>query len=140
VPIRLNAGVDRPEERTGFRHTLPDWARENRSELVGAALSLAAAWHEQGRPTGGAVLGSYQSWADVIGGILEVAGIPGFLGNKDALDNRDERRVLFRRLREQFGDELFTAAEAVDAGLVASAKTDLAPLKDTVTDGLRLEQ
>jgi type I restriction enzyme S subunit len=104
---------------------------EVRSQSIGAAV---------GRPTTGAVLGSYQSWADVIGGILKVAGIPGFLNNKNALDNRDERRVLFGRLRKQFGDELFTETEAVDAGIVTSAKTDLAPLKDTVTDGLRLEQ
>src|SRR5262249_47919329 len=37
-----------------------------------------------GRPTaGGKRLGMFEKWSDVLGGILHVAGIPGFLSNLD---------------------------------------------------------
>ena len=44
VPIRLDAAVERPEERTGFRHPLPRWAYEHRQDLVSACLSIIQAW------------------------------------------------------------------------------------------------
>ena len=44
VPIRLDAGVERPEARSGFRHpNLTRWVRENRPALVAACLSLIEA-------------------------------------------------------------------------------------------------
>src|SRR5262249_23649968 len=45
-----------------------------------------AAWQAEGSPRFNAVsLGSFESWAGVVGGILDVAGIPGFLGNLEEL-------------------------------------------------------
>ena len=81
--IRLDAGVEFPENRKGFRHTdLLAWARANRGDLIWASLTLARAWICAGRPTDGvAPLGGFESWSRVMGGILEVAGIEGFLGN-----------------------------------------------------------
>src|SRR5438046_130027 len=43
VPIRLDAGLEHPEDRTGFRHRLPAWAIEHRPELASACLSLIRA-------------------------------------------------------------------------------------------------
>ena len=86
VPIRLDAGVERPEERTGFRHEdLAGWTADNRSRLVDACLSIIQAWVDQGMPLGRTTLGRFESWARVLGGILEVAGVPGFLGNRERL-------------------------------------------------------
>lgn len=80
IPIRLDPGVERPEERTSFRHPdLRSWVKEHRPELVVACLSLVEAWKAVGRPGGAARLGGFESWAATIGGILEVAGVPGFL-------------------------------------------------------------
>ena len=36
IPIRLDARLERPEERSGFRHPLPSWAIESRASLVSA--------------------------------------------------------------------------------------------------------
>ena len=80
VRIRLDAGVEKPWERKGFKHSdLKTWARENRAELVGAVLTLAQGWIVAGQPPGKQRLGSFESRAAVIGGILQVAEIPGFL-------------------------------------------------------------
>lgn len=49
--------------------------------LARAVLVLVRAWLNAGRPRSSRRLGSFEQWTDVIGGILETAGIPGFLGN-----------------------------------------------------------
>ena len=36
-----------------------------------------------GRPRHGQTIGSFEGWAEVMGGLLGVAGVPGFLGNLD---------------------------------------------------------
>ena len=86
IPIRLDAGVERPEERRGFKHAnLPEHVKSHRCELVSACLSLVQAWIDAGMPKGEATLGRYESWAGVLGGILEVSGIPGFLEGRERL-------------------------------------------------------
>ena len=55
---RLDAKVDAPWERQGFRHpNLTLWAKAHRGELVGAALTLCQAWIAAGRPVGKRTLG-----------------------------------------------------------------------------------
>lgn len=82
VSIRLDPGLERPWQREGFKHPrLRRWALKHRGELISAALTLVQAWFAAGRPMIEQTLGSYESWAEVMGGILQVSGIPGFLGN-----------------------------------------------------------
>jgi hypothetical protein len=83
VRIRLDAGTDRPWLRNGWRHPdLVGWTMAHRSALVGAALTLAQAWLASGKPAGThPTLGTFEHWSYVMGGILDTAGIPGFLGN-----------------------------------------------------------
>ena len=57
VLIRLDAGVEAPEERSGFKHRLPAWAVEHRRDLVSACLSIVMLWVDAGKPRGGANLG-----------------------------------------------------------------------------------
>ncbi len=86
VRIRLDAHVERPWQRAEFRHPdLMTWVRANRARLVAACLILCQAWIAAGRPRGTRTIGSYENWAGVIGGILETAGIPGFLGNLEEM-------------------------------------------------------
>ncbi len=86
VRIRLDAKVSRPWQREGFRHNdLRSWALKHRAELVWAALTLIQAWITAGRPAGNYVLGQYESWAQTIGGIMDVCDITGFMGNADEL-------------------------------------------------------
>jgi len=84
IPIRLDAQVERPDARGGWRHDhIEEWVIEHRGELVGACLTLCQAWFAAGRPKPANTvrLGGYEAWSRVMGGILEVAGLPGFLGN-----------------------------------------------------------
>lgn len=85
IRVRMDAKTDRPWMRTEFRHPdLRSWVQENRGRLVWAALTLASAWVAAGRPAfRGKPLGSFEAWSKVMGGILEVAGIPGFLENTE---------------------------------------------------------
>lgn len=86
VYIRLNAGVENPSGRTGFKHKdLEGWVKQQRGEVLWSLLVLVKHWQAQGSPHGRKVMGSYERWAGVMGGILDAAGIPGFLDNRDAL-------------------------------------------------------
>lgn len=89
ILCRLDAKVDRPWQRTKFKHpNLRRWAKEHRAELIGAALTLVQAWIAAHRPKGSQELGSFEEWAQTIGGILEVVKIPGFLENVNTLYER----------------------------------------------------
>ena len=92
VWVRLDARVDRPWQRTSFRHPdLPAWLRRHRHELVWAFLVLVQHWIAVGRPAwDGVPLGSYEAWSSVVGGILQAAGIGGFLENREELYARTD--------------------------------------------------
>jgi hypothetical protein len=122
VLIRLDAGMEQPTQRTGFKHPhLKRWAREHRGELLWAALTLCQAWVAAGRPRGQQVMGSYESWVEVMGGILDVAGVAGLLDNADELrrtttDTQSEWKAFVRYWWEEYGqasvgiDRLFALA------------------------------
>lgn len=83
VSIRIDPRTDRPELRRNFKHPkLLNWARHNRGRLVHALLTCVQRWISLGKPEHrGIRLGSFGEWSDVLGGILESIGVPGFLGN-----------------------------------------------------------
>lgn len=82
VKIKLDAKVFQPWLRNGFRiEDLRTWAMTNRGELIWSALVLCQAWINKDMPEGKEVLGMFESWAKVMGGVLDVAGVPGFLTN-----------------------------------------------------------
>jgi hypothetical protein len=90
VPIVLDAKIPHPETRSAdsFRHPdLRTWVREHRGELIWASCVLVRAWLAAGRPrpTGLPAFGEFEAYAEVVGGILQHAGIPGFLANRLAL-------------------------------------------------------
>lgn len=71
---RLVAGVENPERRTGFRHeNITGWGLANRGALACAALTVIKAWVHGGMPEGTGTLGSFESWSQVMGGIIEYA-------------------------------------------------------------------
>src|SRR5262249_10559821 len=80
VPIRLGAKVAPPHPRKNFPHTnTREWVGENHAILVWAVLTIIRGWVAAGRPNGTKKLGMYESYSEVIGGILYVAGVHGFL-------------------------------------------------------------
>jgi hypothetical protein len=94
VWTRLDAKTDAPWDRTGFRHpNLIAWCKQERPALVRAALILCQAWIAAGQPSGSQTLGMFESWCAVIGGILDVAGVPGLMANAKDLRKTATDRV-----------------------------------------------
>lgn len=119
VRIRLDAPCERPDLRTDFRHDpLEEWVLEHRAELVHAVLTLVQAWVSSGMPAPQRVprMGGFEGFVRVVGGILENAGIEGFLGNRDAVyrdadaDGEALRSFVLAWL-EGFGGKARTSAE-----------------------------
>lgn len=84
VMVRLDAQTDRPEGRTGFRiANLRRWTGEHLGQLREATYALVEAWIAKGCPAAahGRSRGSFEAWAQVVGGVLEVAGVDGFLAS-----------------------------------------------------------
>jgi len=111
VPIRLDAGSAKPWLRTDFRHeNLRQWTADNRERLLHAILVIIQNWCAAGMPRGKGSLGSYEDWAGVMNGILDITHVPGFLGNLSTFYHAtdDESRewqtfiaVWWERYREQ---------------------------------------
>lgn len=92
VRIRISTNRADPSKRSGFKHDpIMEWAKRRRGDLVHAVLVLGQAWVTEGQPRmdcTGKRMGSFESWATCMGGILEVAGVKGFLDNVDELRAR----------------------------------------------------
>jgi hypothetical protein len=82
--VRLDPQRNDPEKRTGFRHGAYDdflnWVATNRAALLRALLTLVRAWMvaEQPKPIGLASLGGFDRWVQVVGGVMQHAGLKGF--------------------------------------------------------------
>lgn len=119
--IRLDAKESQPFRRTGFQHAdLRAWVRDHRGELIVALLTIARYWYLQGRPEPKAVrpLGSFEAWCKVVGGMLEAAGVEGFLANADAMfEQADSEAVQWESflltLAELFDGEPFRVTDVV---------------------------
>ena len=102
IHIRLDAGVADPsrERPKPFKHPeLIPWLSEARPRLIAAVFTLARAWIREGCPEPSTRrLASFEHWSQVVGGILEIAGIPGFLqtpADREMLDETELARVEF---------------------------------------------
>lgn len=84
---RLDAEMARPWLREEFRHpNLLNWIKENRAILLSDLLIMVRAWYVAGQPsTSIKPLGNFEDWTIKISGILDYAGIEGFLANRNEL-------------------------------------------------------
>ena len=89
VPIRLDAGIERPADRNFEVPDLLKLVLTNRAKYVRHVLIIVQAWIAAGRPNGSATFGSFVEYASVLGGILENAGrvldsgvFDGFISNR----------------------------------------------------------
>lgn len=91
VPVRLIPPIEQPWKRTNFRHpALLEWATCHRAELIWAALTLCANWIANGKPAGTIMMGTFERWAAVLGGVLACAGIERFLDNLPKADDASD--------------------------------------------------
>ncbi len=112
IRIRLDANVERPDQRLAFKHdNLMQWVRTNRSLLVSAALTLINAWVQEGMPLYKTKRkGSYEAWTEAMGGILNTVNVAGFLENEhemyEAASTETARLVEFiEAWHERYGEE-----------------------------------
>jgi len=85
---RIDPQMAMPWLRTEFRHRdLIGWILGNRGAIVAAVLTLVQAWIRAGRPAPRQVppVGGYEAWRDTVGGIMECAGLDGFLANANEI-------------------------------------------------------
>ncbi len=138
VRIRIDPRMDRPFQRDGFRHNpLRSWVRRHRAAFVWSALVLIRAWLAAGSPLPARKpLGGYERWSEVVGGILQHAGIDGFLVNaNDLYEAADTEGAQWRTFVAAWWDQhgtaevtaadLFELAESID-GLVPTRGNDKA--------------
>ncbi len=85
--VRMDAKCSKPFERTGFRHKrLKQHVLVHRGELLAALLALARSWFIAGCPEPDVTpVGSFEDWTTIVGGILQHAGVEGFLANSTQL-------------------------------------------------------
>lgn len=142
IRIRLTPKQDRPWLRNDFRHPeLRTWAAEHRGELIWAALTIIQNWIANGKPAPASQsfkpLGSFESWSRVMGGILECAGIKGFLANVlDFYEIADTEGAMWRQFVtvwwEKFGNQavkasdLFPIAQEIDVFDLGKGATERA--------------
>lgn len=119
--IRLDARTSRPWKRDKFLHPdLKAWARASRGDLVGALLTLVRGWFAAGCPKGSAPrFGSFDRWAETVGGVLDFAGVRGFLATQDECwDLQDETSAEWEAFltawKEGFKDEAVTIFRLFD--------------------------
>jgi hypothetical protein len=81
VVISIDPETENPDTRE-FRRNPKAFIRANRAQVCGAILTLVRAWQAAGSPNySGHNRCRFPDWQNVVGGILDVAEIPGFLDN-----------------------------------------------------------
>lgn len=126
IPIRMDAQTQNPakdRDKTFFKYNpLQDWLVLNRPELIRACQIIIKWWVQNDMPSGAATLNSFDHWARVMGGILDCAGVPGFLGNIEAYltendDDDDLERIYAEWMYERYECGFFTTGDGIAAVL-----------------------
>jgi hypothetical protein len=140
--IALRPKYANPQDRaaSSFRHPgqsgldLLSWTRKHRRELLTAILTLVRAWYAAGSPypKRGVSFGSFEVWERMVGGIVEVAGLPEFLGNLKVWRSESDFDSQYwighlGWLREQFGENPFRTAEVRTKAMAVGTDLYAAP-------------
>lgn len=140
--IALRPKYANPQDRaaSSFRHPgqsgldLLSWTRKHRKELLTAILTLVRAWYSAGAPypKRGVSFGSFEVWERMVGGIVETAGLPDFLGNLKVWRSESDFDSQYwighlGWLRDQFEDRQFKTAQVREKALTAGSDVYLAP-------------
>jgi hypothetical protein len=112
-----------------FHHAdLTSWVLDNRGVILSKLLTMVQAWLNAGRPAyTGPTLPSFGRWAEVLGGVLQHAGVTGFLDTPavESSDFQAEATSAFLAdWSAKFGEEpqspaaLFGYALGIEAGFL----------------------
>ena len=110
VPIDLDAGIETPEDRTGFKYDdLKEHVRDARPSLVIAALTLLRGFHMDRRPRHSAPrMGSFEAWDDLVRSAIVWAGLDDPAATGDPTRGRG-------RVRSQADDDTERLGSLLDA-------------------------
>lgn len=140
VLIRMDAGEERPEQRTFKRDHLEDvFAR--RGELIRAALTISLGYLAAGAPSieGMHPLGGFSEWDRMVRRPLVWLGLPDPMKASEGLREQDPDLEGMRLLLSAWSDvfkDAATAAEVVAAGM--DSKTDREHPHPELRDALQM--
>jgi DNA polymerase I len=142
--IALRPTYSNPQDRKSdtFRHPdLGSWTRAHRRDLLAAILTLVRAWFVAGQPypSRGISFGSFEVWERYVGGIVELAGLPGFLSNLTVWRSESDFDTQYWQghlgwLSEQFGEHAFKTSDVRAAALRDPAAYMAPPKLDDPAD------
>jgi putative DNA primase/helicase len=116
IIARLDPKTDRPEIRQFDYDPVVD-ARENRADLVAAALTILKAYHAVGRPDCPPKLQGFAEWSDLVRGALMWIGLGDPVATQDRLRENDPKLTRLIRMatvwRKTFGARATTVSEAM---------------------------
>ena len=101
-----------------FKYNLHRFVIEYRRELLHACHVLIGVWVQAGCPRGDVILASFDAWSEVLGGIMEVIGVEGFLQNRfDYLTAKDDEvdawAAMAQGIWEKSEGQRFTASDVI---------------------------
>jgi putative DNA primase/helicase len=113
---RLDPKTERPELRQFDYDPLAD-AKDNRGELIAAALTIMKAYHAAGQPERPPQLQGFAEWSDIVRGALIWVGLDDPQATQDRLRENDPQLTKLIRVatvwRKAFDFNPTTTAEAV---------------------------
>lgn len=125
LPIDIDAGIENPEDRTNFIHDdLLPWVTRTRPKIVTACLTVLRAFILDGAPRhGGARMGSFEAWDDIVRSCLLWAGMKDPASTdpdkgrgrirSTSDDDTEELASMLSEIGRAFPDTAATAAEIV---------------------------
>ena len=144
VLCSLDCDHEAPEDRTGFKHSnVEQFAKDNRSRLVVACLTILRAFVVAGKPYSGNRLGSFESWSETICGAVVFAELPNPLETVSVVREQDNSGAVFRglldALAEVAGKDGLTSKQIYDGIGGDNPKQEFTLLRDVfggITDKL----
>lgn len=131
LPVDLDAGVEHPEDRSGFRHeNLLAHVRDRRPALIVDALTVLRGYHEAGLPRHGKTrVGSFEAWDDLVRGAVVWAGFGDPVAGRERIredgdDELEKLRAALAAWAGEFGELPVTVRDAVEACEKSAALRD----------------
>lgn len=145
ISIDMDAQVENPEERTGFKHDpiLP-WVQKERKKLVIAALTVLRAYHFAGRPSQGLSRMRFNAWSDLVRSAIVWTGqTDPCEGRKEIREQGDPTRealcTLLRRWYETWGGAWKSVAD-IRIAMKEARSPELLDLDEAFKDLVKTEK
>lgn len=132
VEIRMDAGMERPETRTGFAISdLKSYVRDERCNILNAVLTLARGWINAGAPQVQVTSDDFGPWHSGMRGLIKWAGFGGTVGGdagraSERMSETDrEYSALLHEVHRVFDGKWFNAIEILRSASNLSAETGI---------------